>query len=127
MNEGLREGARGQTQGKQRGRVLTALVTAQFALALILLVGAGLLLRSFARLIETNPGFRPDHILTMTVSLPASNYRSGAQVRGFFERLEARLEQTPGVKSAAIATSLPLSFEEHRLLSISAHENPPLP
>jgi predicted permease len=123
VNEGLREGARGQTQGRQRSRLLNALVTAQFALALVLLVGAGLLLRSFSRLTSVNPGFRPDHVLTMTVSLPGSSYRSGAQVRSFFERLRDRLEQTPGVKAAAVATSLPLDFEEHRKFSIE-HESP---
>lgn len=123
VSEGLREGSRGQTQGRRRSRVLNALVTAQFALALILLVGAGLLLRSFSRLMSTNPGFRADHVLTMTVSLPSNSYRSGAQVRNFFRRLQDRLEQTPGVKAAAIATSLPLHFEEHRLFSVE-HESP---
>jgi putative ABC transport system permease protein len=123
VNEGLREGARGQTQGTQRGRVLNALVVAQFALAVVLLVGAGLLLRSFSRLMSTDPGFRADHVLTMTVSLPASSYRTGAQVRGFFERLQEQISRTPGVKAAAVATSLPLDFEEHRIFAID-HESP---
>ncbi len=108
VSEGLREGGRSQTAGRKQSRALNALVTAQFALALILLVGAGLLLRSFSRLLATNPGFRPDHILTMSVSLPAAAYQSGPQVRGFYTRLEQSLETVPGVKAAAIATSLPL-------------------
>ena len=123
VSDGLREGARGQTQGKGRAKVLNALVTAQFALALVLLVGAGLLIRSFSQLVATNPGFRPDHILTMSISLPDRSYRTGAQVRSFFERLQGQLQQIPGVKAAALATSLPLSFEDHRLFAIE-HENP---
>ncbi len=115
---GLREGGRSQTSGKKQGRTLTALVTAQFALALVLLIGAGLLLRSFSRLLATNPGFRPDHILTMSVSLPANAYESGSQVRSFYERVQRSLETLPGVKEAAIATSLPLSVNEHRTFSI---------
>lgn len=118
VNEGLREGGRGQTAGRRRGRTLNALVIAQFALALVLLVGAGLLARSFSRLLATNPGFRPDHILTMTTSLPPTAYKSGADVRGFYERLQNSLESTPGVKDAAIATSLPLAIGEHREFAI---------
>ncbi|MDQ2712074.1 MAG: ABC transporter permease, partial [Acidobacteriota bacterium] len=115
---GLREGGRSQTSGKKQGRTLSALVTAQFALALVLLIGAGLLLRSFSRLLATNPGFRPDHILTMSVSLPANAYESGSQVRSFYERVQQSTKVVPGVKETAIATSLPLSVNEHRTFSI---------
>jgi putative ABC transport system permease protein len=122
VNVGLREGGRGQSLGPKRARVLDALVTAQFALALILLIGAGLLARSFSRLIATNPGFRPDHTLTMSVSLPASAYSKGAQVLAFYERLQGALETTPGVKDAAVATSLPLAINEHRTFAIDGQE-----
>jgi putative ABC transport system permease protein len=87
VNEGLREGGRTNTASRKQGRTLGALVTVQFALALVLLVGAGLLLRSFSRLLATNPGFRPDHVLTMSVSLPEQAYKTGPQVRSFYERL----------------------------------------
>ncbi len=118
VNEGLREGGRGQTAGRRQGRTLDLMVTAQFALALILLVGAGLLMRSFSRLLATNPGFRPDHILSMSVSLPASAYQTGAEVRSFYERALQSVESVPGVKAAALATSLPLSIDEHDTFSI---------
>ena len=122
-NEGLREGGRAQTAGRKQGRTLGALVTVQFALALVLLVGAGLLLRSFSRLLATNPGFRSDHVLTMSVSLPAQAYKTGSQVRNFYEHLQSAIEGIPGVKAAAIATSLPLSINEHRSFSIQG-QNP---
>ncbi len=123
VNEGLREGSRGQITGRRHGRTLSALVVAQFALALVLLVGAGLLVRSFSRLLATDPGFRADHVLTMSVSLPRNAYQTGAQVRTFYERLQQSLETVPGVKAAAIATSLPLSINEHRSFSIE-HQAP---
>jgi putative ABC transport system permease protein len=123
VNEGLREGGRAHSASRKQGRTLGALVTVQFALALVLLVGAGLLLRSFSRLLATNPGFRPDHVLTMSVSLPAQAYKTGSQVRNFYQRLQPTLEGVPGVKAAAIATSLPLSINEHRTFSIEG-QNP---
>jgi predicted permease len=123
VNEGLREGSRGQTAGRKHGRTLSSLVVAQFALALVLLVGAGLLVRSFSRLLATNPGFRADHVLTMSVSLPATDYKTGAQVRTFYERLQQSLQSIPGVKATAVATSLPLSINEHRTFSIE-HQAP---
>ena len=122
-NEGLREGGRSHTAGRRQGRTLGALVVVQFALALVMLVGAGLLLRSFSRLLATNPGFRPDHILTMSVSLPSQAYKTGSQVRNFYERLQPAMEAVPGVKAAALATSLPLSINEHRTFSIEG-QNP---
>jgi predicted permease len=123
VTEGLREGGRSHTAGRKQGRTLGALVTVQFALALVLLVGAGLLLRSFSRLLATNPGFRPDHVLTMSVSLPSQAYKTGSEVRNFYERLQPALAGVPGVKAAAVATSLPLSINEHRTFSIEG-QNP---
>lgn len=118
VSEGLRESTRSHTAGRKQARTLSALVCGQFALALILLVGAGLLVRSFSRLLATNPGFRPDHILTMSINLPTTAYQTGPQVRSFFERLQSSLQAMPGVKAAAIATSLPLSINEHDAISI---------
>ena len=118
VSQGVREGGRGQSTGRKQGRLLDTLVIAQFALALLLLVGAGLLVRSFSHLLSTDPGFQPDHVLSMSVSLPAEAYASGSQVRAFYERLEPLVKDVPGVKTAALSTSLPLSINEHRTFHI---------
>jgi putative ABC transport system permease protein len=114
VNEGVKQGGRGQSTGHKHGRVLDSLVTAQFALAFLLLVSAGLLLRSFGHLLATNPGFRTDHILRMDVSLPGEAYPSAGDIRAFYGRLDDSLRRLPGVKAAGLATSLPLNIEEHR-------------
>lgn len=119
VNEALREGGRSQTAGRKQNRTLSAIVAAQFAFALVLLVGAGLLIRSFDKLLATDPGFQPDHVLSMSLSVPASAYPGGAQVRQFYQRVMGSIRNVPGVASAAIATSLPPSIDEHRVFSIN--------
>lgn len=120
VNDGLREGGRGQTYGRGRAQVLNALVIAQFAFAIVLLVGAGLLVRSFSALLGTSPGFRADHVLSASVTLPPSSYQKGTEIRSFFDRLQAKLGELPGVKAASVATSIPLAFGEHRIFSPSS-------
>ena len=84
-----------------------ALVVAEFALALPLLLGAGLLLNSFLRLERVNPGFDPAGLVGIRVSLPAARYPDYASVQAFFRQLEERVAQAPGVAAAGLSTALP--------------------
>jgi predicted permease len=97
--------------GRRSRRILGALVVSEVALTLLLLCGAGLMLQSFVRLIRVNPGFRPEHLLTMKIALPGSAYPKSEQTSAYLDRLLARLRALPGVQSAAAATTLPLSGE----------------
>ncbi len=108
LNETLKEGDRGGTSGPARHRVRDLLVIAEVALSLLLLVGAGLLIRSFVRLRAVDPGFRPEHVLTVSIPLPASRYPDPAQQARFFQRLLKRVRELPGVRSAGAVTDVPL-------------------
>jgi putative ABC transport system permease protein len=100
----------GRTTGAQAspGRLRDALVVTEVALALVLLVGAGLLVRSFLRLGQVNAGFETERLLTMRLYPPASGYRDQAEVAGLYERLLERVGSLPGVRGAAAAGSLPI-------------------
>jgi putative ABC transport system permease protein len=78
----LQESSRSATAGRSRRRAQGFFVMAEFALALVLLMGAGLLIRSFAKLLATSPGFRPDHLLTLNIPIPPQAYSQAAQMRG---------------------------------------------
>jgi putative ABC transport system permease protein len=103
--DALKEGSKG-SEGPGRQRVRRALVVAEIALALVVLVGAVLFLRSFERLTAADPGFDPEDVLTFEVTLPESTYEEDARQIAFFDQLRERLEGLPGVRSAA--TTLPL-------------------
>jgi len=108
LNEMLKEGDRSGTSGPAHHRVRDLLVVAEVALSLVLLVAAGLLIRSFVRLLEVDPGFRPDHVLTVSIPLPVSRYPEAAQEAGFFQRLLERVHELPGVRAAGAVTDVPL-------------------
>jgi len=108
----LQESGRGSTASRSRHRAQELFVTAEFALALVLLVGAGLLIRSFTKLLATSPGFRPDHLLTLNIPLPRTAYPRASQVREFYEELLARSSNLPGVTSATVSNDLPLRATE---------------
>ena len=103
--DALKGGARGSTAARHGAG--SALVVAEIALSLMLLVGAGLLLQSFVRLTRVPVGFRPEGLLTLRLSLPTSAYADAAAMRSFMARLIARLETTPGVARAAATMALP--------------------
>jgi putative ABC transport system permease protein len=105
----LQEGGRSGTPGHARRRLQGIFVTVEFALALVLLVGAGLLVRSFAKLLDTNPGFRPERVLTMNVPLPARAYSHAAQIRQLYQQALERISALPGVKSDGTSNDLPLN------------------
>ena len=106
-HEAIREGARGSSSMRQR-RLRSILVAGEIALALMLVTGAGLLIRSFARLERTPSGFRPDHVLSMRLSLPPTKYASQESKAAFYRRILERVEQIPGVQSAGLVTVLPI-------------------
>jgi putative ABC transport system permease protein len=107
LNDALKEGGRsGSTARRNRSRA--AFVAVEVALALVLLVGAGLLVRSFVRLLDVNPGFDPARTLTMDVSLPSSRYREPPKRVQFFRTLFERIDALPGVESAGAISFLPL-------------------
>jgi predicted permease len=107
-HDALKEGGRSGTAGVGSHRLRGALVVAEIALSLTLLVGAGLLIRSFLRLQEVDTGFRADGVLTLRVALPSEKYSRPEQARAFYRDLLDRVRQLPGVDAAGAATGLPL-------------------
>jgi putative ABC transport system permease protein len=105
--DALRTAARGMG-GSTQARWRTALTVAEVALSLILLVGAGLLLRSFSTLMGVDLGFQPDHVIAMNISLPQLRYPDATARVQFFQRLEERVRTLPGVRSVAYANRLPM-------------------
>jgi putative ABC transport system permease protein len=107
-NDALREGGR-HGSGPRARKALATLVVAEVALSLVLLTGAGLLIRSFMRLQAIDPGFRPEGVFTARVSLPAAAYRTGEDSARFFENALEKIRQVPGVQDAAAISFLPLA------------------
>jgi putative ABC transport system permease protein len=105
--DALKEGGRGTSEGARRNKVRSALVVSELAIAVVLLVGAGLLIKSLWRLQKVNSGLQPQNVLTFNVGLPEKyNYEKQAR---FFIDLKSRLEALPGVQSASSVLPLPLS------------------
>ena len=112
FNDALKEGGRSGSAGGGHARLRSALVVAEVAVALVLLVASGLLLRSFMKLKEVNLGFTTDHALTAAYSLPRREYATQGAVDGFNDRLLRQLRQIPGVLSVGITSQLPASNAE---------------
>ena len=104
----LKSGGRGGSGGDRR-RARNLLIGAEVALSVVLLVGAGLLIRSFVALQRVNPGFDPSDVLTFELSLPSGTYQGGAPRRAFFREMKSRLEALPGVKAVGLVSQLPLT------------------
>ena len=109
INETLKEGGRTGTAGGGHARLRSVLVAGEIAIALVLLAASGLLLRSFEKMRAVDLGFRPDHVLAASYSLPQKQYATQAAVDEFNHELLRRLEQLPGVKSAGLTSFLPAS------------------
>ena len=103
----LREGARAGQENRSHRHVRRALAAAQLALAFTLLVAAGLMIRSIGYLLAVDPGFRPDHVLTMRVLLQESRYEEPGSRVAFFDRLVEELSRLPGVVSAGVSSGMP--------------------
>ena len=108
LTTALKEGGRTGT-GVRGARVRNVFVIVETALALVLLVGAGLLIRSFVRLLEVDPGFDPAHTITMKVTIPTATYGTPERQRAFFDDLFQRLDALPGVTAAGGSSFLPLN------------------
>ena len=107
--DALREGSQQATVGGARQRLRGALVVAEVALAVVLVIGAGLMVRSLAALGRIDLGFAPDQVLTMRLSVPATRYDTPERVVGFYRDLMARLRALPGVEAAGVVRVLPLA------------------
>ena len=122
----LKEGGRGALSTRGGARLRGALVIVEMALAVVLLAGAGLLMRSFVRLASVDPGFHAGQALTFELSLPDTRYQDEPQQIAFFGQLLPRLRALPGVQSAAAVISLPLSGSSI-ILSFEVEGRPKLP
>jgi putative ABC transport system permease protein len=109
LQDALKDGGRGGSVGSGGRKLRGVLVVTEIALAVLLLVGAGLLIRSFRQLIEVSPGFQTQHLLTMEISLPEKPYPDGAPVQAFFKQLTERVSAIPGVQAAGAVSQMPLS------------------
>jgi putative ABC transport system permease protein len=109
LTDTLKEGGRGLSGSLQRNRVRSLLVVSELALALVLLVGAGLMIKSFVRLQRVDPGFRPEHVLVARIPLPTPKYEEPSRQIAFFQQVMERVKALPGVQVAGIGSSPPLS------------------
>jgi len=123
--ESLKEGGRGGGPSRGRRKLQSLLIISQTALAVMLLIGAGLLTRSFTLLLRTDPGFRPDHVVTATIALPLLAYSKADNLRNFWKDLLASSENLPGVSAAGFSTDLPLDTEERDAVTIEGNEASP--
>jgi putative ABC transport system permease protein len=110
LNEVLKESGRGASPSPGRSRLRGLLVISQVALALVLLVGAGLMVKGFRHLLDTNQGFDRNHVLTFRVALPETEYQDRNRVREFYDQVLQKLKALPGVESAGVITNLPSSW-----------------
>ena len=107
VNDTLKEGSRGGSPTASRRRFRTLLVVSEMALSLVLLVGAGLMVKGFRALVTNDMGFDRSNVLTFHVVLPEAKYRDKDRIRGFYEQVLRNIQALPGVESAACVTSLP--------------------
>ena len=126
LNSALREEGRGLSGSRSRARLRSALVVGQIALSLLLLIGAGLLVLSFTRLLATNPGFEPAHVLTMEVALPTEKYAHPQQQIEFFQEVLRRVSALPGVRDAAVSAALPTQIKRITPMLPEGQPNAPL-
>ena len=110
--EGLKEGGRANTEGQQRQGLRSALVVGQVALALVLLFGAGLFLKSLGRLRNVDAGFNPHHVMSASVSLPDAQYHDPDKQSAFYRTALESLSNTPGMQSVAVVAPLPFSGDD---------------
>lgn len=109
VNATLRDEGRGATGGRRRSQLRSLLVVGQVAFSLLLLIGAGLLIRSFVRLMKVDSGIDSHNVLTMSISLPSVKYAKAAQQIAFYDEAMRRISALPGVRSVAMSAALPLT------------------
>ena len=126
-NRGLHEGGRTSTGSTRQRGLRNALVISEVSLACVLLIGAGLMLRSFLNQLNLDPGFKKDHVLTASLSLPAVNYKTDAAIAHFYGQLMAGLGSLPGVQSAGAGSDLPWTGYDENMggFTIEGKQPPP--
>jgi len=124
LNEVLKEGGRNMAAGAGH-RLRSAMVVTEIAMAVVLLVGAGLMMKSLYRLLQTNVGFKTDNLLTMTVILPGTKYTEDSQTINFNEQLHERLQTLPGVSGTGTVNILPLNGGNTTRFNIEGDPVPP--
>jgi putative ABC transport system permease protein len=126
LNETLKEGGRGSSGASGGRRLRNVLVVAEVALSVVLLVGAGLMIRSFAGLLTVNPGFDQRGLLTANLSLPPAKYAADAQVTTFYDQFLERVHNVPGVQHVGLTSHVPLSGSNRvRSVEIDGRPVPP--
>jgi putative ABC transport system permease protein len=126
LNDALKEGGRvAAASGRHRARA--SIVVSELAVALVLLIAAGLLIKSFIRIQQASPGFNPQNVVTMDVSLPKAKYQTDAQAATFFRQALDRISTAPGVEHVALATSLPLTSSWQNSFAIEGKPMQPNP
>ncbi len=127
LSEELKSSANAVVSATGSGRALrNALIVGEIAVSLALLVGAGLLLRSFAQMRTANIGVQPTNVLTMRLNLPEAKYKTLPQMRGFVDELLSRIKKIPGVTSAAVTNMLPLEGGSNGYITVPGNTNPAL-
>jgi predicted permease len=123
LNESLKEGGRGSSGGSRHNRLRGLLVIAEVSLAFVLLIGAGLLMRTFFYLQNVDPGFNPERVLTATIDLPGARYSTGRKASSFYRDLIGRLAALPGVQGAAATSDLPWTgYDENTSFGIEGRQ-----
>jgi len=112
LNEALKESGRSATGASRQRRLRSLLVVGEIALSLVLLVGAGLLMRSFLNLQKVNPGFNPQNVLTLRISLRGPRYEKAAPVIAFYDQLLDKVRTLPGVESVGTRSHIPIAADE---------------
>ncbi|HYP29038.1 MAG TPA: ABC transporter permease [Blastocatellia bacterium] len=126
LNETLKEGGRDSSAGASGSRARNILVVSEIGLALVLLIGAGLMINSFLKLLSVDPGFRTDSMLTAKIILPDSKYPGRIERAAFFRQLLERVGSLPGVEAAGLTTSLPLTSKGNSLgIAVEGRPEPP--
>jgi putative ABC transport system permease protein len=122
LNETMKEGGRTTMAGRQRA--LSLLVVAEVVFALVLLVGAGLMIRSIIALYDTSPGFDPKDVVTMRLALSKGDYSEPEKIRAFYSRLTERMRELPGVEAAALTNDLPFEDDSETPFVIEGRPTP---
>jgi predicted permease len=124
--QGLQKGGRATTAGRRQGRLRDALVVSEVSLACILLIGAGLMLRSLLNQLNLDPGFQKQHVLTASLSLPHATYNKNERGALFYNQLAINLRALPGVENAGVGSDLPWTgYDENAGFNIEGKKAPP--
>jgi predicted permease len=125
LTPALQGSGRGHSQGRDHQQLRATFVVVEVALSMVLLVGAGLLVRSFQRVLSSNPGFRPERVLTSSVDLPPTAYSRDEQITAFYQQLTDRLRRNPSVLAVGGSTDLPLLGQWNHNFTPEGYQPPP--